>query len=231
MLVQVLAQQILQLVQRLQPNALGELFIDRGFDLSLDGLHLDVEGGEFAGQIGRLIVGREGDFDRFLVADLGALQLLFEAGDEAVRTDHQVGVFGGPAVESHAVQLAEVVNGDLVAVGGLHGLALLVLVGLGLAGQFLQRLVQILVGGLVDGTVQLQGLGIDRSEVGHDFQGHFEGQVVGTGQDLVHVRGQFHVGGSGRAHLDLFKGGLARLVDGVIDDLAHHVATEGLLDV
>ena len=231
LLVQVLAQQLLQLVQRFQTDTLGELVVHLGFNLGLDGPHLDVEGGQFAGQMGGLVVFREGDLDGLFLADLGALQLLFEAGDEAARADHQVRVLGGAAVEGLAVQLAQEVDGQLVALGGLDGLALLVLVGLGLAGQFGQGLVQIGVRGLIGWAFQLQGLGIDRGEFRHDLQRHLIGQVFLTGDDLVHVGGQLHLGGSGRTDLGLVEGLLAGLVQFGVDDLAHEITAESLLDV
>jgi hypothetical protein len=93
--------------------------------------------------MGGLVVGREGHVQDLVVTDLGALQLLFEAGDEAARADHQLGVLGGAAFEGFAVQLAQEVDGDLVAIGGLDGLAGLFDIRLGLAGQFGQGLVQI----------------------------------------------------------------------------------------
>ncbi|MNX89393.1 hypothetical protein D3C86_1214070 [compost metagenome] len=231
LLVQVGLQQLFQLVQRLQADAGGELVVDLGFGLGLDGLDRDVEGGGFAGQVLGLVFFREGDLDGLLFADLGALELLFEARDEAVGADHQVGVLGRTAFEHFTVQLADEVDGQLVAFGGLDGLALLVLVGLGLRGQFLQGFVQIFVRSGVGRTLQLQGLGVDRGEVGHDFQRHFVGQVFLTGDDLVHVRDQLHLGRGGRTQLGVVQGLLAGFVQRGVDDFAHEVTAEGLLDV
>ena len=52
-----------------------------------------------------------------------------------------------------------------------------------------------------------------------------------AGQDLVHVRGQLHLGRRGRTQLGVVQGLLAGGVQRLIDDLAHQVAAESLLDV
>ena len=57
-----------------------------------------------------------------LVALLDADQLVFEPGDEAARTDHDGHVLAGAAVERDAVDLADEVDHDLVAVRGLMAL-------------------------------------------------------------------------------------------------------------
>ena len=231
LLVQVGLQQFFQLVQRFQTDAGREVVVDLGFGFSLDGLDRDVEGRLLAGQMGGLIILGEGDLDGLFLADLGAGQLFFEAGDEAARADHQVRVLGGATFERLAIQLAQEVDRQLVAFGGLDGLALLVFVGLGLTGQFRQGFVQIGVRRLVGRAFQLQGLGIDRLELWHDFQRHFIGQVFLTGDDLVHVAGQLHLGRGGRTDLGLVQSLLAGFVQLGVDDLAHELTAEGLLDV
>lgn len=181
--------------------------------------------------MGGLIILGEGHFDDLFLADLRALQLLFKAGDEAVRPDHQIGVFGRATLEGLAVDLADEIDGQLVAVGSLDRLAGLVLVGFGLRGQFLEGLFDVGVGRFIDRAFQLERLGVDRREVGHDLERHFIGEVGTAGDDLVHVAGQLHLGRSGRAQLGVFQGLLAGLIQGGVDDLAHEVPAIGLAHV
>src|SRR5690606_13793283 len=49
--------------------------------------------------------------------------------------------------------------------------------------------------------------------------------------DLVHVGGQVHLGRSGGTQLQLVQSALAGLVQRGVDDFAHEVTAEGLLDV
>ena len=79
-------------------------------------LHLEDHG--LAGQI-RMIVLGEGDVQILLVAGLGAHQLLFEAGDEAVGTQLQAVVLTLAAVEGLAVQETLEVDDHGVAFLGL----------------------------------------------------------------------------------------------------------------
>jgi hypothetical protein len=65
--------------------------------------------------------------------------LLFEARDELARTEDQLGVFGLAAGELDAVDAADEVDQQLVAVLGLQALARARLVGAGLLGQLVQR--------------------------------------------------------------------------------------------
>ena len=94
----------------------------------LDG---DVEGRFLAGQMRGRVVVREGHGDGLLVAGLDADQLVFEAGDESLGAEHQSALVGA-ALEGFAVDLADIIDGDAVAV---RGLAVLRLVGAGAFGD------------------------------------------------------------------------------------------------
>ena len=85
-------------------------------------LHGHVELGVLALEILGRVVGREGHLDGLVVARLGAGELLLEAGDEAARADHQRRAFGLAALEFDAVDAADEIDDQLVAVGGLLGL-------------------------------------------------------------------------------------------------------------
>lgn len=107
--------------------------------------------------------------------------LVFEAGDEAARTENQFSVFSSAAVEGNAVNLAEIVHGDAVAIGGL---ALLGLVGAGAFGDLEDLLVDFVFGdfnnfaGNLDAVIGLQFDGRD------DFIGNGEFEIGFGRQDL-----------------------------------------------
>jgi len=113
-----------QLVSRIKTKCLGQLVVDFQLARGCDRLDLDVEGGFLAGKVGCPILGRESNRDHLLVAYLETDQLLFEAGNEPVRADHQLGILVRAAFERLAVDLAEVIDRHLVAIGGLAGLGL-----------------------------------------------------------------------------------------------------------
>jgi hypothetical protein len=163
----------------------------------------------------------EGHLHLDVAVGLGADQLVFEAGDELAGAQHQLGVGGRAAFEGHAVQLAEEVDDDHVAVLGLHGLAGPRLVGAVLLGEFGQGLVDFGVGRLVDRTGQRQGRGIHRLEVGHHVDGDLVGEVRLAVDHLLHVAFRLQVRVAGRAQLVVFQHLLGALVERLFDDLAH----------
>ena len=104
------AHDVAQALQRLQAKVLGGLVVDfqrAGLGHFLDG---DVEGRFLAGQMRRLVVFREGHGDLLFVAGLGADELILEAGDELLGTQHQRLVGAGAAIEGLAVDLADIVD-------------------------------------------------------------------------------------------------------------------------
>ena len=151
------ADQVGQLLEAFQPEILGEILVDLGRRCGLDRGHLDVERRRLALQVGGRIIVGEGDVELLFVAQLDALQLLFEPGDQLARPDHHRHVGAGAAVERHAAGLADEINHNLVAFAGL--MALLGVLEPLLAGR------------------QLLQLGIDRRGIGLDRQS-FEHQPV-----------------------------------------------------
>ena len=111
------ADQALQLVEALQPEGLGEILVDLRLASGLHRLDGDREGRVLAGEIGHLIVGREGDLHLALVARLGADELVFEAGDQAARAKLDRHVLALAALEGLAADLAFEVHDDEVAHG------------------------------------------------------------------------------------------------------------------
>ncbi len=62
---------------------------------------------------------REGHGDDLFVAGLDADELVFRSPDETVGADDEFSVFVLATVEGNAINLAEVIHGDAVALGGL----------------------------------------------------------------------------------------------------------------
>ena len=163
------AQQFLQLVQPVEAEILREIVVDLGVGFDLHLLDRDVEFGILAGEMRGLVIFGEGDGDGLLIARLHARQLLFEAGDELARTEHQRGVLGGAAFEFFAIHAADEIDDQLVAIGGLLALRR-VLVALIVAGELLQHLVDLLVSHRHRQAFQLQAIDIGRVDLGQHFE-------------------------------------------------------------
>jgi hypothetical protein len=95
----------------------------------------DLEFGGLPGQVLRLVLLGEGDREGARLPGLGPDELLLEARDEAAGAQHQLHVLAAAALEHLAVEPAREINQQLVAVGGLGGLALAGLIGAALLGQ------------------------------------------------------------------------------------------------
>ena len=214
-------QGVLQGVQIAHAKALGEAVVQRRFNRGLHRLHLDREFRRLALQPVDAVVRREGHLHRFLIAGRGAGQLLLEAGDELARADHQLGVLGRAALKGLAVDAADEIDGQLVAVTGFHGFARALLVGAALLGQIRQRLGDL--GGLrlIDQPLQLQLRDVDRLEIRHHLDVQLVVEVLLAGQHLVHVRLRRQVRGRGGAQAVILQHLLAGLVDGLLDQFAH----------
>src|SRR3954470_21832309 len=107
-----------QLVERVEAGLGGEVVVEGRQLLGLDLLDRDGELGLPARQLGGAVVIGEGDRDRALLAGRRALELVLEAGHEAVRAelDHLVAPL--PAREGLALERAEEVHDHEVARGG-----------------------------------------------------------------------------------------------------------------
>ena len=169
LLFQLAAEQFLELVEAVDAELLGEFVVDLRFGLDLHLLHLDIELGFLALQVFSRVIFGEGYGDGLLVTGLHTHQLLFEAGDELARTDHQRSVFGLAAFEFLVAETTGEVDDQLVAVGSLLGLRS-VLVSLVLASDALDRIVDCLVRNRHGQAFQLQA--VDRRSF--DGRKHFE---------------------------------------------------------
>src|SRR5690606_10786216 len=115
-----------ELLEALKTELLGDFVVQLELGRLGDSLHLDVESGFLASEMSGRVLLREGNRDDLLFAGLEPDQLVLEARDELVGAQDEVGILGSAALEGLTIDLAEVVEGDLVA---LFGLALLFLVG------------------------------------------------------------------------------------------------------
>ena len=121
-LLQLAAQQALELVQPFEAERLGEIIVRLGFAGNLHRLDGNVEGGVLALEVFGRIVGREGHGDGLFVTGLHANQLFLETWDEAARTQFERGVGGAAAFEGDAIKLADEIDDQLIAVFGLLAL-------------------------------------------------------------------------------------------------------------
>ena len=169
LLLDLAAQQLLQLIEALETQVLRELVVDRVLARGRHRLDDEVEGRRLPGELlGGIIVG-EGDRDLLLVARLDAHDLVLEAGDQATRADLDRHVGARAALEGDAVGgLPDEVDDDLVAL--LGRLVARVVPALRAGGELLQLLVDLAVG---DGDRQpLQRQPVDRGgrHVGQHLQ-------------------------------------------------------------
>ena len=173
-----------QLFKAVEPEALGEILVERGFGFDLHRLHGDVESGFLAREMLGLIVGREGDRDGLFLTRLHADQLVFEAGDEGVRTEHQRSVFRLAAVKLDTIELADKVDDQLIALGRLLRLGR-VLVALVLRGDVAQRLVDLFVRHRHDETFELEAVDARRFDRGQHFECYGDRGILALGIILV----------------------------------------------
>ena len=157
------------------------------------------------------------------VTDLGTDQLGLEARDERVRAQHQRVILARAALEQLAVDRALEVDHDLVAVLGL-GALLAVVEGLGLAGQVLQRLVNGLVVGLHDQTVQLDLAGINLRDRGQRVVADLDHDILAFFPGIA--TDHLHVGLQRRAVAGLVEMLFHRAVDGFLHRVAQKTGAE-----
>ena len=209
--------QFAQLVRALEAEVLGEIVVDLAVLGRLHRFHRDGEFGVLAGQVIGLIFFRERDLHGLLVTGLHALQLFFETGDEGARPDHQRGVFGLAAFEFGAVDRADEIDDDLVAIGRLLGLGG-ILVGLVLVRDALERFLdRALVHGH-DQPFELQAVDFRRLDLGQDFQLDVDLGVLAFLVALAQLDGGLHRGAQALV-LDQF-------VDRGLDRVVHHLRVQ-----
>ena len=194
----------------LRRDRLGHFLDGAGKDRGLPGQRLDAVG------LG------ESHLDLFLFTGLGADELFFEARNELAGAEHKRVILRRAAFKLFAVHAADKVEGDLIAVLGLGTLAAR-LEGLGLLGELLHRLLDVLVGGF-----DHHFLKADLGKVGvRNFRKtlilHFDVEVVALIEVLV-----------GDGDFRLLRRHVAGLVEMsahcAVDRLLHHFAKKVLAE-
>ena len=109
------AHQLLEIVERLRAQRLGELVVHLGPHGLGHLLHLDGEFGVLAGNLLARIVVRELDLDEALLAGLGPFEALDEARNELALADHELDVLALAAFELHAVDPADKIDREPIA--------------------------------------------------------------------------------------------------------------------
>ena len=158
LLLQLAAHQFLELVEAVEAEILSELVINLGLCFDLHLFYSDVELGILACQIFGLILFRESDCDGFLVTGLHANQLLFKAGDELARANHQSRIFRLAAFKFDTVELANKIDDQLITFCRLLALRS-ILVALVLACDAGNGFINRFIGNRNNQTLKLQAIG------------------------------------------------------------------------
>src|SRR5207302_918923 len=124
-LLQAAGEIVAQLLQRVEAAGLGgEVVVELGQALGLDLGDGHLEGRGLPAEVAALVVLGEGDLDLALLAGARADQLLLEAGNQPARAELEQLIAALSALEWLAVDLADVVDHDVVPLsrGTVHGL-------------------------------------------------------------------------------------------------------------
>ena len=208
----------------LDAETLGELLVERrglGRAHLLD-LHVEARGLTGEARLG-VAVG-EGRLDLALVARAGAGQSFLEARNEIAAAEHDWRVLGRAAREGVAVDRADEVDDQAVAVRGRAVFRLVARIG---GAQPVERLVDVVVGHLGDRLLERDLAEVHQLELGQHLEGQRVGEVARAGEDLVDLRlvlRQRDVRLEGGTLLALRDGFAARLGDGLLHHFGHHRA-------
>ena len=156
-------------VEVVEPDMLGELVVDERVVRVPEFLDGDREARLLALELVVRIVLREVDLDGLPVAGFHAEELFLEARDELARAQPQHEVLGGAALEGLAVDAADEVDRDLVAVlrfGAVVRRAEMPV----LLGQAADRLVDLVVLRPDDHAFELERGEVDRLDLGHELE-------------------------------------------------------------
>ena len=217
------ADQLLQLRDAFGAQRLGERVVDLRTHGRGHFLHLDGEGRILAGQRGDRIVGREGGDDIALIAGLGAGDAFLEARDEVALAEHDRRRLGGAAFERFAVDLADEVDRDAIALLG----------GAGFVGREGDAALDELAHRLVDGfgidvgdqALELQALEVGQVERGQHLERHRIGKVGLAGEHALDLGLVFRQADA-RLHRRTLLAIGQRLVAGVAHGLLQHLDHE-----
>ena len=156
-------------IEVVEPDMLGEVVVDQGLVGAAELVDRDREACRLALQLVVRVVLGEVDVDGLFLARFRAEELFLEARDELARAQPQDEPLGGAALEGLAVDAADEVDRDLVAVlrlgpflGGAEMPVLL--------AQAADRLVDLLVLGPDDHALELQRGEVDRLDFWHQLE-------------------------------------------------------------
>ena len=208
----------------LEPETRCQLIIDVGLALLAQFIHRHLEYGSFASEMGRLVVLGEANLDIACLAGLHADQPFLEPGDEAVRAKLKRMPLGSTALERLAIDPADEVDDDDVAVfcGTLRCHLNRRAVALGDVGQ---RLVDLGVASLKGRLLDVQGRQIGNVDVGHDLAGQRRFQIL-----AILIGGDLDTRLAGKTQFVGLDGLARALVEGVFHCLALDLAAEAGLD-
>ncbi|MCY1431326.1 hypothetical protein D9M71_472910 [compost metagenome] len=177
--------------------------------------------GELSGltrQVQVLVVSREGRVDHALFASLDANQGFFEARDHTAGAQDQQGALGGTAGEGFAVDLADEIDVQLVAIlgGTLNGFETGVLLA-----QDVQHVVDVGVANFGLQTLDGDAFEAGNLELGEYFEGGDVFQVLAL---LEH----FRLNGRGASRVQLLLDN--SFIEGRLDQVAQDFLTSGVLE-
>ena len=154
----------LELVEGFQPQRFRKRIVDGDRARRFDRFHRHVELGRFAGKLRTRVVARKRHLDQPRFAGAHADELILETRDEGAGPDVDADVAAAAAFERRAVDLADEVDDDAIALFDLRPL------GLGgewpvLLGDPVKRFADLRVGDLRDLALELDALEIPKLDL------------------------------------------------------------------
>ena len=192
-----------------------------------------LELGGLSGQRLARVVLRERHLHRAGLAGADADHLVLKTGDELAGADHELNALALAAVERHAVDGADEVDGDAVALLGLGALGLR-RIGPALVGDALDRLVDVAIGHVDHRLLDIEALEVGERDRRHDLDRDGVGQIGLAGEQVLDLLllGRHRDLGLGReAEAALGEDLRVGVADGLVDGLGHHRAAVDLLQM
>src|SRR5947209_5491136 len=170
--------------QRVEVEAFGERIVDGELARRGDALGGDVERRFLAREMPRQVILRERSGHGAAVTRLHAEDLILKAGNEGVGADDDIDIAAGAAFERLAADLADEVDGQLVA---LLCRGVFRIVGAVLVGHAIEHLLDLGFGHVGDQALQLEVVERTDIELGQGLEGDGEGEVALRLHHLFHL--------------------------------------------
>ena len=223
----------LELVEAFEAEALGEFIVDDERIARRDRLDDDVEIAGLAGELALGVEIRERRLNRSALARRDADQRLLEAGNEAVRAEHDLDGFAFAAFERLALDRADEIDRHPVVIFGRRALRL-VRIGPPAFRHGVDRGVDLALRDVGDWPFERDFGEVADFEFRQHFERHPEIEIAARVEhrvDRLLVFGQldFRLLGEAQAVIvdDLLVGG----VDELLDEIGHHRAAVDLLEI